>query len=210
MTIKRTEGTTTVGLVCKDGVVLATEKRALAGYLIASKRAKKIYEVDLHLGATIAGGVGDSQALVRIIQANAKLYKYEHGLPISVEAVANLASNVLFNQRWFPFITELIVGGVDRTGYRLFFLDPVGGLLEDKMISTGSGSPLAYGVLEDQFQEDLPVDTGVNLAIRALRVAMERDAASGNGIEVVTITKEAGFKTLPQKDVEDRLKKIKG
>ena len=210
MTFKRTEGTTTVGLVCKDGVILATEKRAMAGYLIASKRAKKIYEIDAHLGATIAGAVGDSQALVRIIEANARLYKYEHGIPILVEAVANLASNILFNQRWFPFITELIIGGIDQTGYRLFFLDPIGGLLEDEMISTGSGSPIAYGVLEDQFKEAMSVDDGVNLTIRALRAAMERDAASGNGIEVAIITKEVGFKLLPQKDVEEQLKKIKG
>jgi len=185
------KGTTTIGLVCKDGVVLATEKRAVMGTFIASREAKKIYRLDDRLAMTTAGSVGDAQQLARIMSAEAKLYKMRRNKPISPHAVSTLLANVLSGSKYFPFLVQLLVGGLNAEGPGLFSLDAVGGQIEEKSAAaTGSGSPMAYGVLEDRYTEDIAVDAGVELAIRALHTAMKRDSASGNGIEVVKITQD--------------------
>ncbi len=199
------KGTTTIGITCKDGVVLASDTRATMGTLIAHKFVKKSFMIDKHLGATVAGGVADAQALIRWIQSEAKLYRMRKGEELSVEGVATLLANIMFSNRYYPLIVQLIVGGVDRKGPRLYSLDPLGSSIEDKVIATGSGSPVAYGVLEDSFKEGMPVNEGVKLAVRALRSALQRDAMTGNGIDVVKITKE-GFTKLTEKEVEKLLK----
>lgn len=199
------KGTTTIGITCKDGVVLASDTRATMGTLIAHKFVKKSFMIDKHLGATVAGGVADAQALIRWIQSEAKLYRMRKGEEISVEGVATLLANIMFSNRYYPLIVQLIIGGVDRKGPRLYSIDPLGSSIEDKVIATGSGSPVAYGVLEDSFKEGMPVNEGVKLAVRALRSALQRDAMTGNGIDVVKITKE-GFTKLAEKEVEKLLK----
>lgn len=185
------KGTTTVGLVCEDGVVLASERRASMGRLIASKKAKKIHQIDDKVALTMAGSVGDAQKLVRIIRAESNLYKLRREEPMSVEATATILANVIGGQM-MPPIVQLIVGGVDEEGGHIFSLDPGGGLLEEKVLSTGSGSPIAYGLLEDGFEEGIDIDEGKDLARRALRSAIERDSASGNGYDIAVITSE-GF-----------------
>lgn len=195
------KGTTTVGITCKDGVVLASDTRATMGTLIAHKYVRKSFMIDKHLGATVAGGVADAQALIRWIQSESKLYRMRKGAEISVEGVATLLGNIMFSHRYYPLIVQLIVGGVDDEGAKLYSIDPLGSSIEDKVIATGSGSPVAYGVLEDSFKEDMTIDEGVNLAVRALKSALKRDAMTGNGIDVVKITKE-GFTKLSDKEVE--------
>ncbi len=185
------KGTTTVGLACESGVVLASEKRATMGNFIASKDAKKIYQIDDRLSIATAGAVGDAQSLIRMISAEAKLYKIRRENPMAVSAMATLLSNILFNQKYFPYLVHLIVGGIDKKGPGLYSLDALGGQIEErKAVATGSGSPIAYGVLEDRYKENMPLRDGVVLAIRAVYTAIKRDSASGNGIEVVTITPE--------------------
>lgn len=185
------KGTTTVGLICEGGVVLASEKRATMGSFIASKAAKKIYLVDDRIGMTTAGIVGDAQTLVRAMSVEARLYKIRRQEPLSVKALTTLLSNVLSGNRMFPFIVQLLVGGIDRNGAHIFSVDPYGGNTDEKEIAaTGSGSPIAYGVLEDQYSKDMTIDEGVALAIHALHAAMRRDSASGEGMEVMVITKE--------------------
>lgn len=195
------KGTTTVGITCKDGVVLASDTRATMGTLIAHKFVRKSFMIDKHLGATVAGGVADAQALIRWIQSESKLYRMRKGEEISVEGVATLLGNIMFSHRYYPLIVQLIVGGVDDEGAKLYSIDPLGSSIEDKVIATGSGSPVAYGVLEDSFKEDMTIDEGINLAVRALKSALKRDAMTGNGIDVVKITKE-GFTKLSDKEVE--------
>lgn len=195
------KGTTTIGLVCKDGVVLASERRATMGTFIASREAKKIYQLDDTLAMTTAGSVGDAQQLARIMTAEAKLYKMRRNKPMSPKAASTLLANVLSGSKYFPFLVQLLVGGMNSEGPSLFSLDPVGGQIEEKRIAaTGSGSLVAYGVLEDRYTEDIVVDEGVKLAIRALHTAMKRDAASGDGIEVVKITRD-GFTNLSEEEV---------
>jgi len=195
------KGTTTIGLVCKDGVVLATEKRATMGTFIASRDAKKIYQLDDMLAMTTAGSVGDAQQLARIMAAEAKLYKMRRSKPMSPKAASTLLANVLSGSKYFPFLVQLLVGGLNADGPSLFSLDPLGGQIEERNIAaTGSGSLVAYGVLEDRYTEDIMVDEGVKLAIRALHTAMKRDAASGDGIEVVKITRD-GITKLSEEEV---------
>ncbi len=195
------KGTTTVGIACKDGIVLASDTRATMGTLIAHKFVKKSFKIDKHLGATVAGGVADAQALIRWTRSEAQLYRMRTGEGISVEGVTTLLSNIMFSNRYYPLIVQLIVGGVDKNGPRLYSLDPLGSAIEDTVVATGSGSPVAYGVLEDIFNEDMTVNEGVGVVVRALRAALQRDAMTGNGIDVMKITKD-GVAKLSDKEVE--------
>ena len=202
------KGTTTVGLVCDDGVVLATERRATMGNFIASKDAKKIYQIDDKVGMTTAGMVGDAQALARSIAVESKLYKIRRQEPMTDGATVTLLSNILSGNRYFPYYVQLIIGGVDKKGPSLYSLDAFGGqLTEKKAVATGSGSPVAYGVLEDRYMDNMPIDDGVTLAIRALHTSMKRDSASGDGIDVVKITSK-GYETVDEADISNRIKEL--
>ena len=184
-------GTTTVGIICNGGVVLATESQATMGYLVASHRAPKIHKITDHIAMTISGTVADAQQIIRIIRANVNLRRLELGRELSVRAVSQLTAILLFQNRLYPYITMLIVGGVDEEGPHIFTLDPLGSLLEeDKFAATGSGSVVAYGVLEDGYRENMPIEEAVELAKRAVKAARRRDIASGGKIQVAVITKD--------------------
>jgi proteasome beta subunit len=197
------KGTTTVGLISPGGVVLASEKRATMGSFIASRAAKKIYQVDDRVGITTAGIVGDAQSLIRIMSVELKLYKVRRNEPMTVRAVASLLSNVMSSQRFYPYIVQLLIGGIDRTGAHIFSIDPLGGVTDEKEIAaTGSGSPIAYGVLEDRYSPDLTLEQGTALVIQALHSAMKRDSASGESIEVITITKDK-YEELSDEEIRE-------
>lgn len=183
-------GTTTVGIVCKDGVVLATESQATMGNIIASTTAPKIFKVTDRIAVTISGSVADCQHVVDVLKANLSLLKMELKRDVSVKAAARLASLILFQNRLFPYISMLILGGVDSTGPHLFTLDPMGSLIEeDRFGATGSGSVIAFGVLEDEYKDGITVDEAASLAERAIRAARSRDTASGGPIQIFKITK---------------------
>ena len=185
------KGTTTLGIVFKDGVILATEKRATMGYMIASKKAKKVYKVADRIGMTTAGGVGDAQQLARILTVECNLYQIRRSRSITVGASATLLSNYLNQNRYFPYYVQLLVGGIDETGPSVYSVDAMGGATkEEEIVATGSGSPMAYGVLEDRYRPNMTEDEAIDIAIRALKSAMKRDAGSGEGIHVVVITKD--------------------
>ncbi|MDY0386457.1 MAG: archaeal proteasome endopeptidase complex subunit beta [Methanolobus sp.] len=199
---KHYKGTTTVGIVCNDGVVLATEQRATMGNFIASKTAKKVYQIDDLVAMTIAGSVGDAQQIVRVMNVESKLYKMRRKESMTIKGLTTLLSNMLSGQRYYPFMVQLLVGGYDKNGPSIYSLDALGGSIEEtKAVSTGSGSPFAYGVLEDRYQEDMTTDEGVKLAIRALHNAIKRDSASGENIDVVVITKDK-YTRLDMEDVK--------
>lgn len=194
-------GTTTVGLLCKDAVVIAAEQKATMGYLVESKLAQKIHKLDDHIGMTIAGSVGDAQAMIRILRAQFKLYKFERG-PITVRAAATLLSNILHGNKYFPYLNMFLLAGYDSKA-RLYSLDPVGGYSEkDKFYSTGSGSPFAYGVLEDNFKENMNVDDAVKIVIRSIRAATERDIASGGKGYMVAVIDKNGFRELTAAEIK--------
>ncbi len=189
------KGTTTVGAVCKDGVILASDTRVTMGYYVAHKFGKKVYQIDNHLGMTISGTVADAQKVVDILIANAKLYKIKMNRPMPVSAAARLVANLLFSNRYVPLSTQVLVGGVDTTGPHVFNLDPYGSLTEEKFVSTGSGSPVAYGVLEDKYKENMAVEELLPTIVKAVNAAMKRDVASGNSYNV-TVIDDKGYREL--------------
>ncbi len=201
-------GTTTLAMVVKGGVVVATDRRVTAGYMVAHKVGKKVYKIDDHIALTTAGLVGDLQALVRYLKAEAELFKYKKGIRISVSGLSTLLSNMLNQTKYMPYLVQIIIAGYD-TAPHVFSIDEAGGAVEDKYVSTGSGSPFVYGVLEDNYKDNLSIDEGIDIAIRAISTSLQRDAATGNGIDVVVITPEEGYKALPDEEVQKRLKKLK-
>src|SRR3989338_7285164 len=172
-------GTTTVGIVCKDCVIVASESKSTLGYLISSKTAQKVYKIDDRMAVTTAGSSGDAQALVLLIMAEINIYKLTRNTEITVNATANLLANILQGARWYPYWAMLILGGWDKDGGHVYSIDPIGGTEDDKYTATGSGSPMAYGVLEDGFKEGMTREEGIRLAVRAIRSARERDIYSG-------------------------------
>jgi len=182
-------GTTTVGIVCKDGVVLGSDMRATMGHMIGHKRTQKVFQIDEHLGLTMAGLVGDAQVLTRYLTAEAQLFRLKNGAGMTVKGASTLLGNILSARRYFPYWVQLLLGGVDKEGPALYSLDAAGGCIPDNAISTGSGSPFVYGLLEDQYKEGMDTKKGKKLVEKCLVAAMARDSASGNGMRIVSITK---------------------
>jgi proteasome beta subunit len=197
-------GTTTVGLVGEDGVVFAADKRATMGYLIASKDIEKIHLIDDHIAITIAGSVGDAQMLIRWLRVEMMKYRHENEKSISVEAAATLLANILSTNKYFPFWIQIIMGGYDLRP-RMFSIDMVGGVTEEIKTSTGSGSPVAFGVIDTQYKKGMKVSELIPIAARSVMAAMGRDAATGEFIDIITITKE-GSRKLPKDEIEKLIK----
>jgi len=193
------KGTTTLGVVCKDGVILASDTRVTMGFYVAHKFGKKVYKIDDHLGMTIAGTVADAQRVVDILIANAQLYKINMNRPMPVSSAARLIANLLFSARYVPLATQVLIGGVDEAGPHVFSLNPFGSLTEEKVVSTGSGSPIAYGVLEDKYQEGMSVNGLLPTIVKAVNAAMKRDIASGNSYNV-TVIDENGYRELTDEE----------
>jgi proteasome beta subunit len=193
------KGTTTIGVVCKNGVILASDTRVTMGFYVAHKRGKKVYKIDDHIGMTIAGTVADAQRAVDILIANAQLYRINMGRPLPISSAARLVANLLFSSRYFPLQTQALVGGMDDGGPHVFNLDPFGSLTEEKSVSTGSGSPVVYGILEDSFKEDMSVEEALPVIVKAVNAAMKRDAASGDSYNVIVID-DHGYRELSEKE----------
>ena len=202
------KGTTTIGLVLKDGVVLATERRVTAGNMIQNKTAQKLFKIDQNIGATIAGYVGDAQVLTRYLRAEVSLYRLRRSAPLSTEGAATLLANILSGNRYYPYLAWMIVGGVDAKGGHIFSVDPAGGSIEDKFVSVGSGSPFAYGIVEEGYSRDLSSSDAVDLALRGLTAAMKRDSASGDGYLAHVITPKE-YRELSEDEINKRLKALK-
>jgi proteasome beta subunit len=144
-----------VGLVCSDGVILATDTRVTAGGFIAHKRGKKLLQVDDNIAVTISGGVADAQNVVDSLRYYARMYKVEKGVALPIKSAARITSNILYSSRYYPYIAIVLVGGVDNSGGSLYNVDFFGSILKENVTSTGSGSPVALGVLEEGYQEGM-------------------------------------------------------
>ena len=181
------KGTTTVGAISTNGVVLASDTRVTAGSLVIHKKGKKVYKVDDHIAMTISGLVADAQQTVEILKANSRLYRLQRKSPIPVSSAARLVANMFFSNRLSPFLAQIIIGGVDNSGPHLFMIDPFGSITEEKYVATGSGSPVAYGVLEEKYQEGLPLKEVLQIVAKSVNSAMKRDVASGDSYDVSVI-----------------------
>ncbi len=195
------KGTTTCAITCTDGVVLAADTRASAGFFIADRHVMKIQKVDDHLGMTIAGGVADAQNLVDTMRYNANIYRLSKKELIPVSSAARLCSNILFNQRYFPFYVQIIMAGFDhreREG-KIYNIDLFGSMTTEKFISTGSGSPVAYGYLESEFKDGISVNEAYKIAIQSIAAAIRRNAGTGDSINAVIID-ENGYRELTKEE----------
>jgi len=198
------KGTTTVGVVCSDGVILATDTRATAGLFVAHKRAKKVLPIADHVAMTIAGLVADCQTMHEILKVNVNLFKLERGFPMPISSVARLAANIFFHSRPAPFQMQAIVGGFDSTGPRMFALDLFGTITEENLFSTGSGSPIALGVLESGIDGTPSVEGALPVVVKAVRSAMSRDVATGDSFDVAVLD-EKGYRELSPTEKEGLL-----
>ena len=196
------KGTTTCALTCTDGVALAADTRASAGFFIADRHVMKIQKVDKHLGMTIAGGVADAQNLVDIMRYNANIYRLTNRELMPIKSAARLCSNVLFNQRFYPYYVQIILAGYDnKVGGQIYNIDLFGSMTSEKFISTGSGSPVAYGYLESEFKDNLSVNESYRIAIQAIAAAIRRNAGTGDNINAVIIDKD-GYRELSKEKKE--------
>lgn len=196
---------TAVGLKTREGVVLATDKRVTYEGFVLSKQAKKVYMITGRIGVAFAGLMGDVGYLTKLLKLESKSYELRVGRDIKTRSLAKILSLILYNYKLIPMFTETIVGGYDEEGPALFVLDPVGSLIEEKYAAVGSGSQLALGYIEPKYREDLKVEEAEKIAVEAIKTVIERDVLSGDGVDVVIITKEGYsektylFKTLPEK-----------
>lgn len=200
-------GTTTLGIKSEDGVVLATESQASMGRLVSNKYVDKIIPIQDHIAITIAGLVSDAQSLGRLMKAETNLYQLERKKKVKVEAAATLLSNIMQGNKVLPFFVQLLVGGYD-TEPKLYSMDAVGSLIDEKAAATGSGSTMAYGVLENYYDENNSVEDNVKIALKAIHAAKERDSASGGrNINLIKITKD-GTKRYTQEEIEELKKEV--
>ncbi len=181
-------GTTTVGLICKDCVILGTDKRATMAYFVASKTAEKLHHIQDHLYITLAGSVADGQYLIDILRANTTLYQLEKNKPVPVKTAGRLLSNILYRYKMFPFQVGHILGGVtEEEGPVLLNIGAYGSILPEKYVAVGSGQNFSYGVLEAKYKEGLSIDDGKKIIKKAITSSIIRDMASGNGIDIAVI-----------------------
>jgi len=188
-------GTTTVGIKATDGVILCADMRASAGYFIANNNTMKIQKIDEHAGMTMAGGVADAQNITDILRYHANMHRIQKHEPISIKSLTRLTSLIFHQNRGYPFIADILVGGYDNAGPALYNIDMFGSAEEKNYVTTGSGSPVAYGLLEEEYHDDLTVEEAKVIALRSVKAAIIRNIGTGDGINIAIIDKN-GFRLL--------------
>ncbi|RDD52587.1 proteasome subunit beta [Nanoarchaeota archaeon NZ13-N] len=190
--MEKKTGTTVVAIKFKNGVVVASDKRASAGALmVIDKATKKIYEITDSIVMGTAGLVADAQMLAKILSAEVKLKELRSKIKVTAEEAANLLSRIMYSYKYFPFYTEIIIAGKDGNDFSIYMIDELGGLTKhDDFIATGSGMMYALGVLESSYKKDLDKDEAKELAKKAVLSAIERDLGTGEGIDVYVVTEE--------------------
>ncbi len=179
-----------VALKCKDGVVLGNDRRATWGYTVTSKSTKKVFKITDYIGLAAYGLIGDFQILVKILQAQANLYLIEAGEKISTKSLGKLVSNYLYSRKMMPLYTNIIIAGMDKDGPKLYVLDALGSLMPEDYGTAGTGMLLSMGILEADYRPDMTVTEGEQLVEKAISTSIKRDAMSGNGIDLLIITKD--------------------
>jgi len=190
-------GATAVGITYDNGVVFASEKRIAYGNFLVSKSTKKTFQITPKVGATCAGLVADMQILSLQISALAKIRKMEIKRDVPPNTIAKMMSNMMYERRFFPLLTQVIVGGLlDKPV--IYTLDPLGSVLPDEYAAVGTGAEMALGVLDPQFKEKMTEKEAIELAKKAVKSATLRDTFSGDGIDILVVNK-TGSKEFSEK-----------
>jgi proteasome beta subunit len=186
-------GATAVGISFDNGVVLASEKRVAYGNFVVNKNTKKTFHITDHVGAACAGMIADMQILVRQVGALAKIRKLETRRNVAPNSVAKMMSVIMFERRFFPLLTQVIVGGIDKKP-EIYTLDPLGSVLPDDYAAVGTGAEMALGVMDSEYRSNITEQTAKELAIKAIKSSIQRDSGSGDGIDILFVTRN------PQRD----------
>ncbi len=198
-------GATAVGIKAKDGVVLAADRRMSYNGFIMSRNVRKVFVINDRIAISVTGFYADISGLQRMLEAEIRYYEVGNNRRLPLKAVAKLLSNILYSYKVMPFFVETIVGGIDSDGEpKIYVLDPVGAITDENFIATGSGATLALGVIESEYDDNINLDKATDLALRAMKAAIGRDAGSGDGIDLVKVKKEGGYeiKTFRLKVIE--------
>tara|TARA_B100001027_G_scaffold105510_1_gene72612 strand:+ start:5532 stop:6248 length:717 start_codon:yes stop_codon:yes gene_type:complete len=198
-------GTSTIGITFDGGVVVGADHRATMGHFIANKSVKKLFDISDYVALTTAGLVGHAQSLARTLSAELKLYELKQGKPMTVKGASTLTANILVGR---PHYVQLLIVGVDSSGPSVYSIDSAGGSIPDVYCATGSGSPYMYGVLEDQFKPNMSENEALRVAAKALLASAQRDAASGNGMDLAIITPDSGYRQLSEDEVSELIKSL--
>ncbi|GBC74487.1 MULTISPECIES: hypothetical protein [Candidatus Nitrosocaldus] len=184
-------GATAVGIAFADGVVLAAEKRVSFGTYVVSRSGKKVFKITERVGAACAGMVADMQILMRQVESIARLKSFEIRREVPPNSIGKLVSVLLFERRYFPLLTQIIIGGIDVYTEKpaIYTLDPLGSILPDDYAAVGTGAEMAIGVIESAYRPDMNEQEARDLTLKAIRAAVARDAASGDGVDMLIITK---------------------
>jgi len=182
-------GATAIGLTYQEGIILAAEKRISYGNFVVNKNTRKIFPITDQVASACAGMVADMQVLTRQVEALAKIRKLETRREVATNSVAKLMSVIMFERRFFPLLTQVIVGGVHDVP-EIYTLDPLGSLLPDNYAAVGTGAELALGLIDSEYKKNMTEDASKKLAIRAIKSSIQRDSASGDGIDMLTITRK--------------------
>jgi proteasome beta subunit len=182
-------GATAVGISYINGVILASEKRVSYGNFVVNKNTRKTFSVTNLVGAACAGMVADMQVLVRQVGALAKIRKLETRRDVAPNSIAKLMSVIMFERRFFPLLTQVIVGGI-HIKPEIYTLDPLGSVLPDEYASVGTGAEMALGILDDEYKPNMPEEKARQIAVKAIKSSIQRDSSSGDGIDLLLITKK--------------------
>lgn len=187
-------GATAVGIKAKNGVVLTADKRMSYSGFIMSRNVRKVFVINDRIAIAVTGFYADISGLQRMLEAEIRYYEIRNNKRLPLKSVAKLLSSILYSYKLMPFYVETVVGGIDSDNEpRIYVLDPVGAITEEKFIATGSGATLALGVIEAEYNKNIDLDKASELALSAMRAAVGRDAGTGDGIDMVRIKKEGGY-----------------
>jgi proteasome beta subunit len=198
-------GTSTIGITFIGGVVVGADHRATMGHFIANKSVKKLFKISNNVALTTAGLVGHAQSLSRVLAAELRLYELKRSKQMTVKGAATLTANILGGR---PHYVQLLIVGTDADGPSVYSIDSAGGAIPDVYCATGSGSPFMYGVLEDQYKDGMTQNQALKVAAKSLLASAQRDAASGNGMDLAVITEAKGFQKLSEEEVANLLSSI--
>ena len=190
-------GTSTIGITFDGGVVVGADHRATMGHFIANKSVQKVFQISNSIALTTAGLVGHAQSLSRTLASELRLYELKRDSPMTVKGAATLTANILVGR---PHHVQLLIVGADKDGSSVYSIDAAGGSIPDVYCASGSGSPYMYGVLEDQYRDNMSREDALKVAAKALLASAQRDAASGNGMDLAVITLDDGFKLLTEEE----------
>jgi len=196
---------TIIGVKTRDGVVIGGEKRLSYDGFVLSRNVRKVYEITDRVGVGFAGLMGDVNFLVRALKFEAKHYELTHGYKPSPRNMAKILSIILYSYKLFPLYTEVVIGGISREGNpEIYVLDPVGSIIEEKYVALGSGGRVAIGYIEPNYRDDLTISEAEDLVVKAIKTVIERDVLSGDGADLLIITREGiRFKEYMFKNIVD-------